>query len=59
MSRTVRAMNECPYSDKPCPKMQNHDERLDKLETNQLKLMRLLYYIAGIVSVSLGVQVVI
>lgn len=39
--------------------MAEHDERLDKLEANQIKLMRLLYYIAGIVSVTLGVQVMI
>lgn len=49
----------CPYGAKDCPKLREMDERIDKLEANQIKLMRLLYYIAGIVSVTLGVQVII
>jgi len=51
--------NDCPYGAKECPKLKEMDERMDELERNQLKLMRLLYYIAGIVSVTLGVQVII
>lgn len=50
---------ECPYGPEDCPKLRELDERVDRLEANQIKLMRLLYYIAGIVSVTLGVQVVI
>ena len=58
--RKVRAMSDgCPYGATDCPKLREMDERIDKLEANQIKLMRLLYYIAGIVSVTLGVQVVI
>lgn len=51
--------HECPYGPQDCPKLREMDERIDKLEANQIKLMRLLYYIAGIVSVTLGVQVII
>lgn len=49
--------NECPYGASECPKIRELDERIDILERNQAKLMRLLYYIAGIVSVSLGVTI--
>ena len=51
--------NECPYSDKICPKVQDMEDRITVLEKNQIKMMRTVYYIAGIVSVSLGVTVMI
>lgn len=49
--------NECPYGAGDCPKIRELDGRIDLLEHNQRKLMSLLYYIAGIVSVSLGATV--
>ena len=50
---------QCPYGPLDCPKLISLNERISTLERNQAKLMRLLYYIAGVVSVSLGVNVVI
>lgn len=50
---------DCPFGSEQCPHVKALDERIDALEANQLKLMHLLYYIAGIVSVSLGVTVMI
>ena len=51
--------SECPYGAKDCPKIRELDERIDRLEENQAKLMRIMYYVAGIVSVSLGVTMMI
>lgn len=51
--------NECPYGAIDCPKMQSMKERIAILEKNQAKLMHIVYYIAGIVSVTLGIQVII
>lgn len=51
--------NECPYGADTCPKIMELDARIDVLERNQFKMMRLIYYIAGIVSVSLGITVII
>lgn len=50
---------ECPYGAVDCPKMQSMKERIIILEKNQAKLMHIVYYIAGIVSVTLGIQVII
>lgn len=51
---------ECPYGlNSDCPKVEELKERIKVLEHNQAKLIHLVYYIAGIVSVSLGVQVII
>lgn len=52
-------MEQCPYTDKPCPKVTDLAERVTKMEKNQAIMMRLLYFIAGIVSVSLGVTITI
>lgn len=51
--------NECPYGSAACPKVEEVDEKVDRLTHNQIKLMRTVYYIAGIVSISLGINVVI
>ena len=60
MNRTVSAMvSKCPYGADDCPKIKELDSRIDTLERNQIRLMRTVYYIAGIVSVSLGVTVVL
>lgn len=52
-------VSKCPYGADNCPKIKELDERIDILERNQIRLMRTVYYIAGIVSVSLGVTVMI
>ena len=53
------SQNECPYKADVCPKIRDLDERIDVLEKRQADMMKVLYYIAGIVSVSLGVTVII
>ena len=55
MSRT----SECPYGASDCPKVSELRSKINILEKNQVRLMRTVYYIAGIVSVTLGVQVII
>ena len=52
-------VSKCPYGADNCPKIKELDARIDVLEKNQIRLMRTVYYIAGIVSVSLGVTVVL
>ena len=51
--------NECPYGAADCPKVSELRSKIAILEKNQVRLMRTVYYIAGIVSVTLGVQVII
>lgn len=51
-------MAQCPYTDKPCPKVDELEERVVKMEKNQIMMMRLLYLIAGIVSATLGINIV-
>lgn len=45
---------DCPYGAASCPKVNELEDRLGVMEHNQLKMMRTLYYIVGVVSVSLG-----
>lgn len=52
-------VSKCPYGADDCPKIRELDNRIDILEKNQIRLMRMVYYIAGIVSVSLGVTVIV
>ena len=60
MNRTVSAMaSKCPYGADECPKIKELDRRIDILEKNQIRVMRMVYYIAGIVSVSLGITVMV
>lgn len=51
--------NECPYGAEDCPKLKELRSRITRLEQNQTRMMRIMYYVAGIVSVTLGVQVMI
>lgn len=52
--------NDCPYGlDRDCPKLADTKARLERLERNQATLIRLIYYIAGIVSVTLGLDVIV
>lgn len=44
----------CPYGADSCPKVQELEERIVMMERTQLKMLRTLYYIVGVVSVSLG-----
>ncbi len=56
---TTRNEPDCPFGASDCPKIRNLRERIAILEKNQVKLMHMVYYIAGIVSVSLGIQVIV
>lgn len=49
---------ECPYGASSCPKIEELEGKVLKMERNQTKIMTTLYFIAGVVSVSLGVQVI-
>lgn len=49
---------ECPYGAKACPKVDKIEERVGRMEKNQSKMMTTLYFIAGVVSVTLGVQII-
>lgn len=51
--------NECPYGATDCPKISELRNKINILEKNQVRLMRTVYYIAGIVSVTLGIQVIV
>lgn len=51
--------DQCPYGLEPCPKIIDMKDRIERLEKNQARLTTLIYYIAGIVSVTLGIQVFI
>ena len=55
----MSSTSECPYGAGDCPKIRELDERIDALEKNINNMSRILYYVAGIVSVSLGVTVII
>lgn len=48
---------ECPYGAKSCPKVEEIEDRVAHMERNQAKIMTTLYFIAGVVSVTLGVQI--
>lgn len=48
----------CPYGAESCPKVTELEERVTRMEKNQSKMMITLYFIAGIVSVTLGVQII-
>jgi hypothetical protein len=56
---TTKNEPDCPFGASDCPKIRNLRERIAILEKNQVKLMHTVYYIAGIVSVSLGIQVIV
>lgn len=49
--------NECPYGAVSCPKVLELENRVARMEKNQAKIMTTLYFIAGVVSVTLGVQI--
>lgn len=52
-------IKQCPYGADECPKVEDLELRVYKLEKNQLRIMRTVYYIAGIVSVTLGINVIL
>ena len=49
--------NECPYGANSCPKVEEIEDRVAHMEKSLSKMMTTLYFIAGVVSVTLGVQI--
>lgn len=47
----------CPYKDKMCPKTADLEERIETMEARQMNMNRMLYYIVGVVTASLGVGI--
>ena len=50
--------NTCPYLDKPCPKVEDLEDTVARMEATQRKMLYLLYAIAGIVASELGVVLI-
>lgn len=50
--------DQCPYGPEDCPKVRDLRRTVEAMARNQVVMMRLLYTIAGIVSVTLGVGIV-
>lgn len=53
----VTSRTECPYGANSCPKVEEIEERVAHMEKSLSKMMTTLYFIAGVVSVTLGVQI--
>ena len=51
-------MNECPYGAEDCPKIEDLERRVSRMEKTMDKIMYTLYFVAGIVSVELGIVVI-
>lgn len=51
--------SQCPYGAESCPKVRDLEAKVNTIEKNQAHMAKILYYIAGIVSVSLGINVII
>lgn len=54
----MSVMNDCPFGSAPCPKTEDIDERLIRIEAMQSKMMQILYAIVGIVAVEFGVVLI-
>lgn len=48
---------ECPYLDKPCPKLEEIDGKVDRLETVMDNMQRTLWVIAGILMCECGIMI--
>ena len=48
---------DCPFGAHTCPRIAELKEEIRRLTANQNRMMITLYFIAGIVSVTLGVEV--
>ena len=50
--------SDCPYGAGACPKMEDAEERIAKMEVTLNKILYLVAFIAGIVSVEFGIVIV-
>lgn len=48
----------CPYGDKECPKLVDIKRDIDEVRDSVKDLARILYVIAGILTVQLGVTII-
>lgn len=51
-------MNDCPYGASECPKIHDTEERLDVIERTLDRILYIVAFIAGIVSVEFGVVII-
>ena len=51
-------MNDCPYGASDCPKIRDAEERLDTIERALDRILYIVAFIAGIVSVEFGVVII-
>lgn len=50
--------SDCPYGASPCPKMEDTEERIKRMEITLNKILYLVAFISGIVSVEFGIVIV-
>lgn len=48
---------ECPYADKPCPKLNELDEKVDRLDVMIAGMQKTLWVIAGILMCECGIMI--
>ena len=53
---TVRS--DCPYGAEKCPKVDDLEKKVARMERNQAKILYTIYFVAGIVSVELGIVII-
>ncbi len=47
--------NECPYHAENCPKVEDMERRIEKMETGIERNTKMLYYIAGLIVMGFGI----
>lgn len=52
------ALPECPYGDKPCPKVDGIERDLKETKRSLDDMKKVLYIIAGILAVQLGFTII-
>ena len=57
MARATGRNEECPYGADYCPKLEQAYKEIEQMKAVQRKMLVTLYFIAGVVSVTLGVQI--
>lgn len=48
----------CPYGDKPCPKVEGIEQDLKETKRSLEDMKKILYVIAGILTVQLGITII-
>lgn len=50
--------NDCPFGSSDCPKIEELERRVDAMETTMNRILYAVYFVAGIVSVELGIVII-